>query len=68
MTDALKKLFGSRRFLVGLAAALTAVARDLFKLDLSEETMFGILGLAGTWMAGTSAADYAAARDAPAVK
>lgn len=62
---AFKGLFQSRRFVVGLAAVIAAVANDVFKLEMKEETIFGILTLAGTWMVGTTVEDYAAKRDVP---
>lgn len=62
---AFKALFQSRRFVVGMAAVLAAVANDVFKLEMKEETIFGMLTLAGTFMVGTAVEDYAAKRDVP---
>ena len=58
----LKKVFGSRKFMAAMSAALTAILNDAFGFGISEETILMVFGLIATWILGESVADAAGAK------
>ena len=63
--DNLKKLFGSQKFIVGLAACVSVVCDKVFNWQLGEERILAIVGIAITFIGGRALEGYAEKRDVP---
>lgn len=53
----LGKMFQSRKYSSAVAVAGVTLANDVFKLGISQETIYIVAGIVATWIAGESYVD-----------